>query len=157
MIYLNGKPLEFKTFPNGETLVNGEQILEHAGSSNLVEFKYENDGDLIKLMFVKNFLDDHRHTASLTVYYMPYSRMDRVEGSSVFTLKYVANLINAMNFDQVTVIEPHSDVTMALVDRSRAKYPSVELLDRVIEATGFNPEEDSCSSRTPELRSATAK
>ncbi|RKP49969.1 ribose-phosphate pyrophosphokinase [Cohnella endophytica] len=142
MIILNGEQLEFKTFPNGETLVNGEQILEYASDNNTVEFKYENDGDLIKLLFVKNFLADHRHKASLIVYYMPYSRMDRVEGSSVFTLKYVANFINGMNFDRVTVIEPHSDVTMALVDRSSAKYLSIELLDRVIRETGFNPAED---------------
>ncbi|MBW5447659.1 ribose-phosphate pyrophosphokinase [Cohnella sp. CFH 77786] len=142
MILLNGQPLEFRNFPNGETLVNGEQILTLAGVSNLLSLKYENDGDLIKLMFVKNFLDDHRYQASLILYYMPYSRMDRVEGSSVFTLKYTANFINAMNFEEVTVVEPHSDVCMALIHGSRAKYPSVELLDQVIQETGFNPDQD---------------
>jgi ribose-phosphate pyrophosphokinase len=142
LISLNGEPLEFRTFPNGETLVNGEQILSFADDSNIVSFKYENDGDLIKLMFVKSFLDDHRYKADLIIYYMPYSRMDRVEGSSVFTLKYIANFINAMNFGQVTLIEPHSDVSLALINRSRAKYPSIDLLDQVILETGFNPEED---------------
>jgi ribose-phosphate pyrophosphokinase len=142
MIWLNGVTLDFKLFPNGETLVNGEQILEHAGDGNIVNFKYENDGDLIKLLFVKSFLEDHGYTASLVIYYMPYSRMDRVEGASVFTLKYVSNLINAMKFEQVTLIEPHSDVSLALINKSIAKYPSVELLNRVVRETGFNLEED---------------
>lgn len=142
MIELNGETLVFKTFPNGETLVDGDRILGLAADSNRIGFKYENDGDLIKLMFVKRFLDDHRFKSDLTIDYMPYSRMDRVEGASVFTLKYVAGLINAMNFEQVTVIEPHSDVSLALIDRSQARHLSVELLNRVVEATGFDPTTD---------------
>lgn len=150
MIGLNGTTLEFATFPNGETRVNGEQILRLADSANgankadnaRISFKYENDGDLVKLLFVKSFLDERRIPASLIVYYMPYSRMDRVEGDSVFTLKYVAGFINAMNFIEVTLVEPHSDVSLALIDRSRAKYPTIELLERVIRDTGFRPEAD---------------
>ncbi|MBB6730646.1 ribose-phosphate pyrophosphokinase [Cohnella zeiphila] len=142
MIMLNGEKLAFETYPNGETRVDGERILDLAGESNRLVLKYENDGDLIKLMFVKRFLDDHRYPASLYVYYMPYSRMDRVEGASVFTLKYAANFLNGLNFEQVTVVEPHSDVTPALIDRSSAKYPTVELLDQVVRDTGFDPEKD---------------
>lgn len=142
MIWLNGNELVFKTFPNGETLVDGEQILNHVGESNRIDFKYTSDGDLIRLMFVKSFLDDYNYRASLVIYYMPYSRMDRVEGSSVFTLKYVSHFINTLDFERVTLIEPHSDVSLALVNKSQAKYPSIELLDRVIEETGFNLEED---------------
>ncbi|MCR8636606.1 ribose-phosphate pyrophosphokinase [Paenibacillus radicis (ex Xue et al. 2023)] len=142
MIQLNGVVLEFKLFPNGETLVDGEQILNHANELNIVTFKYENDSDLIKVMFLKNYLDDLNFKASLVVYYMPYSRMDRVEGASAFTLKYVSNFINSLNFDKVTLIEPHSDVSLALINKSTARYPSVELLDKVIAEVGFNLHED---------------
>ena len=143
MIKVNGELLEFQTFPNGETRVDGEAILKAATEpSNIVMLKYESDGDLIKLMFVKRFMDDRRLHSSLLISYMPYSRMDRVEGASVFTLKYAANFINSLGFEEVTVIEPHSDVTMALIDRSRAEYPSVELLEQVIRETGFDPKED---------------
>lgn len=142
MIHLNGEPLEFKTFPNGETLVDGEQILRLAKDENIVGFKYGSDGDLIKLMFVKNFLDDHRFQADLIIHYMPYSRMDRVEGKSVFTLKYAANFINAMNFGQVTLVEPHSDVSPALINRSRVRHLTVELLEQVVRETGFDPATD---------------
>ncbi|MFC4778178.1 ribose-phosphate pyrophosphokinase [Paenibacillus sp. GCM10023252] len=142
MIRLNGTELAFNVFPNGETLVNGEQIRQLLQEHNELHFKYESDSDLIKLMLVKSYLDDQLATASLIIYYMPYSRMDRVEGTSVFTLKYVANFINSLQFNKVTIIEPHSDVTLALVNRSEARYPSIELLNEVIRETGFNPEED---------------
>lgn len=143
MIWLNETKLENNLFPNGETLVNGEQILQAARDGiNTVVFKYGQDGDLIGLMFVKKFLDEHGFAARLVIYYMPYSRMDRVEGSSVFTLKYAADFINALQFHTVTVVEPHSDVTLALLNRSRAIYPSVELLERVAAEVSFNAEED---------------
>ncbi|ATO48638.1 ribose-phosphate pyrophosphokinase [Brevibacillus laterosporus] len=147
MIKLNGTPLNFKVFPNGETLVDGEQIIELLKFKSReveveVTLKYENDSDLLKLLFVKSFLDSYYFTTNLTIAYMPYSRMDRVEGNSVFTLKYVANMINGMNFEYVTVIEPHSDVTMALLDRSVALYPTTRLLHEVMADLNFDIEKD---------------
>lgn len=142
MIALNGVTLTFKSFPNGETLVDGGEIVKLAGDSNELDFKYENDGDLIQLMFVKKYLDDHGLSASLLVRYMPYSRMDRVEEHSVFTLKYTAAFLNGLGFESVTIIEPHSDVTPALVDRSRADYPTIRLLERVMSETEFDAARD---------------
>ncbi|WP_020620301.1 ribose-phosphate pyrophosphokinase [Paenibacillus daejeonensis] len=142
MLKLNGQELTFHTFPNGETLVDGEQILAAAGEKQVVEFKYATDGDLIQLMFLKRYLDERRLAATLIIYYMPYSRMDRVEGASAFTLKYTTEFINALGFERVQVIEPHSDVTTALLDRAEASYPSLELLEDVIARTGFDREHD---------------
>lgn len=147
MIKLNGAILDFKTFPNGETRVDGGQILHALRDSgwNHIGFKYENDSDLIKLMFLKRFLDntEARNTKIiLDIAYMPYSRMDRVEGESVFTLKYVSEFINSLKFDEVDIFEPHSDVTCALVDKSIAHYPTIELLRQVVHKVGFNKDVD---------------
>lgn len=142
MIALNGVPLTFKTFPNGETLVDGEAIKQLAHERNRIDFKYENDGDLIKLMFVKKHLDELRRKATLLVRYMPYSRMDRVEGDSVFTLKHTSTFLNGLDFEEVTIIEPHSDVTSALIDRCRTEYPTIRLLEKVVKETGFDAEID---------------
>lgn len=145
MIYLNGQKLDFKTFPNGETLVNGDQIKNIVlyDLVNTIHFKYENDSDLIKLLFVKKHLDNIEcGLTELFITYMPYSRMDRVEGDSVFTLKYISEFINNLKFDYVTAVEPHSDVMMALLDRAVAYYPTFELVPRVMERVGFNPELD---------------
>ncbi|MFS0726997.1 ribose-phosphate pyrophosphokinase [Paenibacillus sp. 1P07SE] len=142
MLMLNGQELAFRSFPNGETLIDGEQILAAANETNTVGFKYASDGDLVRLMFLKRYLDDRGMTASLVICYMPYSRMDRVEGSSAFTLKYAAQFINTLQFESVRVIEPHSDVTAALLDRSTASYPTLALLEDVIDRTGFDRERD---------------
>jgi len=143
MIKLNGTILTFTKFPNGETKVNGNEIYnllsEQPSMENHVEFKYETDEDLIKLMFVKRHIDYFvKLDTILTISYMPYSRQDRVEGNSVFTLKYVADFINSLDFTGITILEPHSDVTMALVNYSQALYPTIHLLQEVMREIKFD-------------------
>lgn len=142
MIKLNGQELTIESFPNRETRVNGEELVNLMLERNKIFFKYEDDSDLVKLMFVKKFLDDHNKTSHLTILYMPYSRMDRKEGNSVFTLKYICEFINKLNFNSVEVVEPHSDVTTALLDKSYATYPTIKLLEDVVSEVGFDKTKD---------------
>lgn len=144
MLWLNHHPIAVKTFPNGELhmgekSISKARLLEH----NLISFKYENNGDLLKLLFLKKHLDflGLPHT-SLFIHYMPYSRMDRSENLSVFTLKYVADFINEMDFHKVTIVEPHSDVTTALVNRSRPWMVNEYLIEEVMEKVGFDEKTD---------------
>ena len=44
-----------------------------------------------------------------------------------FSLKPVCKLINSLNFDSVSILDPHSDVTPALLDRCRV-VPQVTLV-----------------------------
>ncbi len=147
MIYLNGTKLDFETFPNGETRVNTQQVLQVVRDTgyNNVGFKYMDDSDLIKLMFLKSFLDntEARNTKiTLRILYMPYSRMDRTEGTAAFTLKYIADFINSLKFYEVEVVEPHSDVTLALLNNSYADYVTQLLLDSVVSEIDFSKEND---------------
>ncbi|WP_406590276.1 ribose-phosphate pyrophosphokinase [Bacillus atrophaeus] len=137
MILLNGKTVNFKTFPNGELLLKKEEVVSK--SKNHISFKYESDGDLIKLLILKNFL---KQEVDLTIYYMPYSRMDRSEDGSPFTLKYIADFINSLGFTSVEIIEPHSDVTPALINNSCSNYINFNLIHKVIGETRFNSEND---------------
>lgn len=129
MILLNGKEVEFGTFPNGETLFKKDGL--KAFTHNMVSFKYENDSDLIKLMMLKGYIDHYSTRNTLTIYYMPYSRMDRSEDYSPFTLKYVADFINSLNFYEVYIIEPHSDVTSALINDVLPLYINFSLVEKV--------------------------
>lgn len=56
-------------------------------------------------------------TLFLGLPYMPYARQDRIcsPGDS-FSLRYVAKMINGMGFATVTVADPHSGITGALLD-----------------------------------------
>lgn len=62
---------------------------------------------------------------TLVMLYVPNARMDRVpaEKDNAFTLRTFAGLINGMGFARVEVLDPHSDVTPALIDRCRAERP----------------------------------
>jgi ribose-phosphate pyrophosphokinase len=142
MILINGREFEFGNFPNGETLMNHKQV-EEGWKIQRVSFKYESDSDLIKLKFLKDYLDSvGREVEQLLIYYMPYSRMDRSENGSPFTLKYVANFINSLNFKSVPIIEPHSDVTCALVNNSFPVYINYHLVGKVAEQIGLDKEKD---------------
>lgn len=121
MIILNGKRDLFNNFPNGEVKLN--DILIYLKGENIVELFYEDDKDLIRLKFIKDFIDDFmgESSSSLYIYYMPYSRMDRTDSESMvraFTLKSVCNFINDLKFKSIVVFEPHSDVTLALLNNA---------------------------------------
>jgi ribose-phosphate pyrophosphokinase len=147
MIWINKQPIKFTTFPNGETKVDEESIIKAVLGEETpiqVSFKYESDADFMKLFFVRSYLSDvlNMHDIRLSIYYMPYSRMDRSENLSVFTLKYVTTLINSMEFSEVTIHEPHSDVTPALIDRVHVRFITPSLLRQAKERVGFNHEKD---------------
>jgi len=138
MIKLNGTVLHFTKFPNGETKMNETQIIREVGDYNNVFLTYEDDSDLIRLMLVRMYLGNLGVCSQLSISYMPYSRMDRSKDNSAFTLQYVADFINALKFDAVTIFEPHSDVTPALINNCRVTYPSIEILGRVKKEIGFD-------------------
>lgn len=143
MILFNGLEVKFEKFPNGETRLLGDGVKRIVKLRNRVTFKYEDDSDLVKLMFLKNYIDElGEYNNDLVMYYMPYSRMDRSENESPFTLKYVSNFINSLKFNSIKPIEPHSDVTPALLDHSKAVYVNFDLLPKVTEEIGFNKEID---------------
>lgn len=118
MIYLNNHKIEFTSFPNGETCVD-LKFREHLKLRNQIKWKYEGDSSLMELFFFKKAIEKDRCQNELVIAYMPYSRMDRKGGNYLFTLKHISNFINGLNFDYVSVIEPHSDVTLALLDNSK--------------------------------------
>lgn len=128
MIHFCGVQQEFASFPNGEVRL---PLRGDGWDTADVWFKWEGDQSLIELGMWKAMMNRHESMYNLTfrlmIEYMPYSRMDR-QTSDFFTLKYVAGLINDMNWHSVVVVEPHSDVTCALLDRSTPWYLTPEVL-----------------------------
>lgn len=145
MLLLNGQKVSVTQFPNGESKLDGQAISTMAKEQNVITLRFESDADLMHLLFLKSHLDTlpHVDTIRLVMPYMPYSRMDRTEGTGVFTLKTVASFINGMNFKLVSVFEAHSDVTLALLDRVESvMMADCGTVEHVMERIGFNPEED---------------
>lgn len=144
MIKFNDKEVVFEKFPNGETHLIHES-LESNDEFERVYFKYEDDSDLVKLIILKNYLDEVKFYNSaivLILSYMPYSRMDRSENYSPFTLKYIANVINGLKFDEILVIEPHSHVTTALLNRTVPYLINEDLVKEVVQLAGIDTSKD---------------
>jgi ribose-phosphate pyrophosphokinase len=141
VILLNGKVVEFGNYPNGETLMPEIDSSPPVGTLvHRVEFRYETDADLIHLFLLGSHLGSPK---TLTITYMPYSRMDRAVGDHCFSLEYIAEFINAMEFNVVSVIEPHSDVTLFWLDNAEAVYVSEELVPGwVFPEVGFDRDLD---------------
>lgn len=134
MISLNGREVCFSNFPNGESFAD-VYIECLYRSENRIVFRFEDDSDIVHLQFVKDFVDancSHNVPCTLIMPYIPYSRMDRHEQNRLFTLKSFANIINRMGFDEVIVLEPHSDVSVALLNNVRVKNVSMELTKKAM-------------------------
>lgn len=122
MILLDQQPVKQRLFPNGEV---GYSDIGPYREYQSISLKWESDADLLHLKFVVDVIRRHQGSVNkLIIEYMPYSRMDRVRGDWAFTLKSVAEFINALKFPRVEVIEPHSDVTCALLDNAFPRYVS---------------------------------
>lgn len=64
----------------------------------------------------------------LSIPYLPYARQDRVcQTGEALSLKVMAQLINGLNCQTVTLFDPHSDVAADLIENCRI----VSLADRV--------------------------
>ena len=118
---ITGKEIPYKHFFFG----GGEQhlqILDDLGIESVEIFlRYFGDSDIIKLSLL---VDALRNTGCkriwLKIPYFPAARQDRICNSGEpFSVKVYSNLINNMNFDKVTVFDPHSDVTPALINNVR--------------------------------------
>lgn len=120
MIKLNGQVIEQNHFPDGTLLMKHYEAsyksIEH------IEWFYENDSELFALICLRNHLGDRN--VYLEMPYIPHARMDRVKNKEdIFTLKYFCEVINSLGFTEVRVIDPHSDVAPALLDRVRVRTP----------------------------------
>lgn len=134
MIKLNKQEVVFGKFPNGETNLPLEDLFIR--SYNRITWVYEGDEEFFKLHVLKNWLDDQLLKSSLTIMYMPHSRMDRASKEYAFSLLTATKMVNSMGFDSIEVIEPHSDVTPALLNRCDSYEWCESKLDQVIKETG---------------------
>lgn len=69
--------------------------------------------------------------------YIPGARQDRVNptGDVLFTLSSVASMVNARHFDEVVVLDPHSDTSNRLI-RDLVEYPLSDVAQHL--PTGYS-------------------
>ena len=114
MIRIDNKEIDRKHFPDGTMLI--KHLSD--GENTKITWLYDNDEECMVIYFLVKHLRTHGvKRIELLMPYIPNARMDRVKNSDeVFTLKYFAEFINDLKFDTVEVIDPHSNVSTALID-----------------------------------------
>ena len=141
MIKLNGIEVTLGSFPDGTMLIKQEAP---EAEEITVSWFYENDRELVAVIFLVNHLRAHgKENIHLYMPYIPNARQDRVKsGEDVFTLKYFANVINSLGFRSVTVLDPHSSVSEALIDNIVILKPQAfieDVIGRIEAAEGEKP------------------
>lgn len=136
MIKINGVEVAKMFFPDGTQRIKIEDV--DVVNPVRVEWFYEPNEEML-LFYVKKHLDTltSPERIYLVMPYIPNARMDRVSHrTEVFTLKYFAEFINSMNFSHVFVDDPHSNVSVALLDRVVIQAMAVqEFHEQVLAAT----------------------
>lgn len=114
MIRINGEILTTEYYPDGT-----QRLRTNCKDKNIeIIWKYEFESELFSLIAVAGNYIIQGHKVSLKMPYIPNARMDRVKSDEeVFTLKTFCQLINQVGFERVTVLDAHSSVSLALIDR----------------------------------------
>lgn len=141
MIKLNGNEVTLGSFPDGTLLI--KQSVDPSPDAE-IEWYYESDRELTALIYLTKHLNVHGvDRVKLFMPYIPNARQDRVKtDEDVFTLKYFSEILNSLGFVSVTVLDPHSTVSEALIDRIVIKSPKdnvLKVIDQIEAAEGEKP------------------
>lgn len=127
MIKINGSKVNINYFPDGTFLLKedvGAYILNNNTRTATFNWHFENNAELVALQFLAKHFKNNGMNIRLIMPYIPNARQDRVKNTEdVFTLKYFAEIINSLGFADVTVLDPHSNVSTALLDRIITRSP----------------------------------
>lgn len=135
MIILDGKKIAINKFPDG-TLLLKESIQPYINNNCRevrIVWHFENNEEMVAIMFLTRHLQSNGVVfVHLVMPYIPNARQDRVKtNEDVFTLKYFAEFINGLGFNSVTVLDPHSSVSEALINNLVIENPK-KYIERAI-------------------------
>ena len=146
MIKIAGNVVEIKHFPDGALLLKEDVDSWKANlntNSICFEWYFENNEELVALQFLAAHFKEQGMRIRLFMPYIPNARQDRRKNvEDIHILKYFAKIINAMGFDSIRVLDPHSTVAEALIDRLTILSPKEHIeiaLKRVEKAEGTLP------------------
>lgn len=119
--------LETSNFPDNTLMLKTKDI--DFGKPINIEWYYENDAELFTIICLAK---KAKEVKTLFMPYCPHARQDRVKTEEdTFTLKYFAEVINSLGFEYVEILDPHSNVCTALIDRVIVKSP-LEYINKAI-------------------------
>lgn len=117
MIKVNNVVINQEKFGDGTLKLNCIDYGNYDYNINIL-WLYESDSEIFTLNCIVDYLryaySDLKY--NLFMPYIPNARQDRMVSNRVFTLKTFSKMINSLNFNSVYVLDPHSDVSVALIN-----------------------------------------
>lgn len=112
------------TFPGGEVGIDinfgGDFHAEDRVKQVWVDARLQTSNDIMALVMTVDALKrafPHMRDIGLFMPYVPYARQDRVcNAGESLSIAAFAKLINSLGFNVVSILDPHSPVTTALID-----------------------------------------
>lgn len=141
MLLLNKKPVKIEHFPDGALLMKQDVPFDFENYREAtVTWLFDNNEELVALIYLVKHLRSHGvGSVYLDMPYIPNARQDRTKTQEdVFTLKYFAEIINDLQFDSVTVLDPHSYVSEALFNNLIVKHPDEYVRKTIMEIGGVD-------------------
>lgn len=131
MLKIDGNVINIGSFPDGSMLVKYKPTTMQKFGGATFTWKYENDREFICLAYLVDHLRSHGvKKITLRMPYIPNARQDRVKSDEdVFTLKYFAKLLNSLELDKIFVLDPHSNVSEALINNLEIQSPGYHICD----------------------------
>lgn len=130
MLAIDGHVMGRETFPDGTPRMM-DMPVPHVGQSHIdFTWCFDDTGELVLLSMASMHYRERcpKMEQRLEMPYIPNARMDRVrDGRECFTLKWFCEMVNALGFDSVRVLDAHSDVSVALLDRSVNVSPDTKI------------------------------
>lgn len=124
-------PIKYLKFNGGEIQVNIKDILDANLPQPLkIVANLKQADELFVLAQIKTILDRNKIKSELELPYIPYGRSDRamVEGECS-GLKVFTSILNTLGFSSIKTVDPHSDVTEALVENIEIKTQPQALIE----------------------------
>lgn len=115
------KIIKFNTFkfPAGELHIKDIVLPATRSKEVTITHRIKNSDDLMLILLAKDALSNMgMEKINLFIPYLPYARQDRRTAySEPLSIKVFTTIINNANFNSVSILDPHSDISTALLDR----------------------------------------
>lgn len=138
-LLVNNQEIPHKSFifPGGEVGVklNTNLLATERENKVTIVVRLKSSADIFEMAMVKDAVEKHlgRVPVNLFMPYVPYGRQDRVcDKGEAFSLKVFADYLNHLKFNKVTIVDPHSDVSAALIDNVKV-INQLDVISKYIE------------------------
>ena len=114
--------INFVHFPGGEVHLNAKdffaELPESTDGGDVIWAAIYDSTNLMELLILTDAYKRHyMRNPRVCIPYIPYARQDRVANDGeALSIKVFADIINAQNYRCVYVMDPHSDVSTALIN-----------------------------------------